>query len=194
MLTTTNTELLQGLRDPANEPVWREFDSRYRPLLLAFARRLGLGDADAADAAQETLAQFVEDYRAGRYDPARGRLRSWIFGIAQRRVADMKRLKARRREQRGDSAFQGVPAEDELQGVWDDEWRKALLRQGLTELRAGTKMDPKTIRAFELVAFGQRRPAEAAAELGMTVNDVYVARSRVLDRLQRILVELEEIW
>jgi len=72
--TTTTTALLDGLHDPANEEVWREFDTRYRPIILGFAVKLGLSDEDAADVAQDTLARFVQEYRAGRYDRTRGRL------------------------------------------------------------------------------------------------------------------------
>ena len=34
MLTTTNTMLLDGLAEPANEAVWREFHERYRPIIV----------------------------------------------------------------------------------------------------------------------------------------------------------------
>src|SRR5882672_6361039 len=101
MLVKTTTLLLAGLTDPANREIWREFDDRYRPVLQAFARRLGLADEDADEIAQDVLARFVERYRAGEYDRERGRLRSWIFGIARTRVADWRRSRARRREERG---------------------------------------------------------------------------------------------
>lgn len=194
MLTTTNTVLLEGLQDPKNEDVWREFDARYRPVVLAFARRLGLDDADAADAAQEAMLEFVQGYRAGKYERSRGRLRSWIFGIAKHRAADIRRSSARRREARGESAIVSVPSDDRQTEIWEEEWRRAIIQHAMTELRAATKVNPKTIRAFELVALGGRRPAEVAEELEMTVNDVYVARSRVLDKLQSIISELEETW
>lgn len=194
MMTTTNTVLLEGLQDPKNEAVWREFDARYRPVVLAFARRLGLDDADAADAAQEAMLEFVQGYRAGKYERERGRLRSWIFGIAKHRAADIRRSAARRREARGESAIVSTPSDDQQSTIWEEEWRSAIIRQAMTELRATTKINPKTIRAFELVALGGRRAAEVAEELDMTVNDVYVARSRVLDKLQGIISNLEETW
>ena len=67
----TTTALLDGLFDSANQSIWREFDARYRPILMAFARRLGLNRDNAADVTQETLACFVRDYRAAlsRFSP-----------------------------------------------------------------------------------------------------------------------------
>ena len=49
--TTTTTVLLEGLLDSGNEAVWREFDARYRPIIVGFARTLGLDPDDAADVA-----------------------------------------------------------------------------------------------------------------------------------------------
>jgi hypothetical protein len=60
----TTTHLLDGLFDTENQQAWAEFDSRYRPILIGFLKRMGLSDADAADVAQDTLTCFVQDYRA----------------------------------------------------------------------------------------------------------------------------------
>ncbi|MCJ7543287.1 MAG: hypothetical protein MUP47_01770 [Phycisphaerae bacterium] len=49
MITRTSTELLEGIKDPSNRAAWSELDRRYRPLILAVARRLGLGHDDAED-------------------------------------------------------------------------------------------------------------------------------------------------
>ena len=194
MITTTNTILLDGLVDPANDAVWREFDDRYRPVIEAFAVKLGLRPEDAADAAQETMVQFARDYRAGRYDRERGRLRSWIFGIARHRVLDAQRARARRRERRGESALSDVQGSDDFERIWDDQWRKALLRTALDELRAGPRLEPRTLRAFELVALRGVAAAEAAREIGMSIDEIYVAKSRVLKRLRQIVSELEQNW
>jgi hypothetical protein len=50
---TTSNALLQALFDTHNGATWRLFDARYRPILLRFARRLGLSTDDAADVAQD---------------------------------------------------------------------------------------------------------------------------------------------
>ena len=105
MLTRTTTALLDDLADPANEAVWHDFDARYRPVLVGFGRRLGLGAEDAADAAQDALARFVRSYREGRYDRGRGRLSSWIIGIARNCIVDQMRTRAARHEERGISAM-----------------------------------------------------------------------------------------
>lgn len=192
MLTTTNTLLLAGLADPENDAIWREFHERYQPILVAFARRFGLTDDQAQDATQEALLRFVQEYRAGRYERSRGRLRSWIFAIARARILDQRRKRGRSDAWRGDSALANTPADDELEAAWEEEWRRAILRQGILELRTGTNTDPKTIRTFELLALEERTPQEVAELVGSTVNAVYVAKHRALDRLRAILTRLAE--
>ncbi|MEW6253758.1 MAG: sigma factor, partial [Planctomycetota bacterium] len=84
--TTTNTDLLRGLKDPQNQTVWQQYVDRYRPLLLGCGRRVGLSHADAEDVAQLTLTAFCTAYQAGKYDRERGRLRDWLFGIMRNQI------------------------------------------------------------------------------------------------------------
>lgn len=194
MLTQTTTAMLDDLLDPANEQVWQQFDTRYRPILLAFALRLGLQPEDAADAAQETLRRFVASYRDGKYRRERGRLRSWLVGIARHCILDLQQQAASRRERPGLTAIGRLPDEEQLTTIWDDEHEREVLRQALFALRAETKLDEKTVRAFEQTALAQRRPADVAAELGLTLNDVYLAKHRCLRRLRSIVEEMNRAY
>ncbi len=193
MLTRTTTALLEGLQDPADEETWRAFDERFRPILIAFGRRLDLAPEDAADAAQETLARFVKSYRSGKYDRNRGRLRSWIIGIARHCISDIKHRRAKA-PQRGMSAIQDVPDESKLTIMWDEECRHEILRQGMRELRRDTKTEAGTIQAFELLAFEGLRAADVAARLSVTLNDVYLAKHRCLKRLREIVAGFNDLY
>lgn len=190
--TTTATVLLEGLLDCANKEAWREFDARYRPIIIGFARKLGLGDEDAADAAQETLVRFLIGYRDGQYDRRRGRLRSWLIGIVRCCVADLKRARVARRERRGISAIADLPDDNQLTAIWDREHRGAILRQAVAELRDSTRLNDRTIRAFELYALKQQPAEQVARGLGLTLHDVYMAKNRVAERLRAILTRLDE--
>ena len=91
VITRTSTIFLQRIRDLSDQSAWQEFDGRYRPLLMSVGRRLGLNAMDAEDAAQETLAAFLVDYRADRYQREMGRLRDWLAGIMWHKVRDAQR-------------------------------------------------------------------------------------------------------
>jgi len=192
--TTTTTALLDGLHLDADGSVWREFDTRYRPIILGFCKKLGVAEEDAADVAQDALTRFVQDYRAGLYDRTRGRLRSWIIGIVRCRISDMRRKHATRREARGESAMLDLSAEPEWDALWEAERRQSLMRQAIDELRGTSRMKESTIRAFELYAMAGRPVAEVAAELHLTAGDIYMAKSNVAQRLREILQRLDDLF
>jgi len=189
----TSTALLESLLESRNEPAWSELDRRYRPLVFALARRLRLEEADAADAAQETMLRVLEDYRRGRYDRERGSLGAWVLAIARQRIADLRRERFRRRDLRGESAIASLPGEDELSELWNVECRRVLLERATLRLQhSGLK--ERTVRAFELVAREGQDAREAAVALDMTRDEVYVAKHRVLSKLREISNELRELW
>lgn len=190
----TTTQLLESLHDLSDQVVWQVFDERYRPILFALARRLGLTEADAADVAQQTLTEFVGDYQSGRYDRQRGRLRSWLLGIARHRSIDLQRSQARRRELRGESGYLHLPAEDRLEEIWTAERDRWIVQQAMAELRAHSATTGTTLRAFEMVALQDLPPEQVARECGMTVDEVYRIKHRITKRLREITGKLRALY
>ena len=65
---------------------WDEFYDEHVPELYGFVFRLVRGDPQtAADVFQDTWLDAISHIE--QFDPKRGELRSWLFGIARRRVA-----------------------------------------------------------------------------------------------------------
>ena len=191
---TTSTALLEGLSDPRNREVWEQFDRRYRPVISAFVMRLGVGANDAADVAQETLATFLADYQAGKYDRTRGRLHSWIIGIARHRAYDFFRTRKRHQHELGQSALEGMPREDALERIFDEECRQVVLAEALGRLRTQTRLGDDTIRAFTRHVIDRYPPETVATELGITVDAVYMAKHRCLSKLRTLVAELEQAY
>lgn len=190
-LIKTTTELLDGLHESGNRAVWTEFDQRYRPILVAFLRRMGLNDSDAADVAQETLACFVQDYRQGRYDRQQGRLRSWLIGIARCRLADMRRGVARRREFRGESAIVDLPESMEPETIWEAEERRYIFELAVAELHETSRFNGRTIEAFERVVLRHEPIETVSSEMGLSAQEIYNAKNRVVERLREIVKRYE---
>lgn len=190
----TNTLLLEGLHDATNEAVWRGFDARFRPIIMRFARRLGLQIEDAADVAQETLTHFVRDYRAGKYDRQRGRLHSWIVGIAKFRIADLFRKRAALKECDAATLVEQLPVDDELSTVWEQECNRAVLDRAMTHLRDQTRVDALTIRAFEMVTLELYSAQQVARVLGLSMDSVYAAKHRCLTQLRKIVSDLQGVY
>jgi RNA polymerase sigma-70 factor, ECF subfamily len=187
--TRTTTRLLDALREPSNEPAWAHIDARYRAVIAGLARRLGLGEADAEEVAQQTLSEFVKAYRDGRYDREKGRLSSWILGIAHHHTLRMFRS-GKREVTPGASQMTEAVDEKSLRSMWTDERDREIFSQALTLLRDATDIDDRTLQAFELVSL-RAVPATAVAEqCGMSVEQVYVAKSRVTKRLRTVVEDL----
>ena len=193
---TTSVILLAGLRASDNESVWRRFVGRYEPLLLAFSRRLGLGESDARDAVQETMLAFVRAWEEGGFDSAKGRLRSWLFGIAHCKVVDVHRRRARETvmsDRTGGTGFlASIQSRDDAKIAWDREWQQALLRACVSEVSRLVK--PRTFAAFEPDVLREWSTARVADHLGITENAVYIAKNRVISRIREIRPQLEEAW
>jgi RNA polymerase sigma-70 factor, ECF subfamily len=183
MAWLTTATVLQNLRDFDNREAWSSFADRFRQPVVSFARSMGLSQADAEDAAQETLLAFAEAYRRGQYDPAKGRLSKFLFGIAYRQALRARRVGAQVAPV-GTTVWSQVPEEQEASGVWDVEWEQGLLDECLRQVRV--EFEPQTFRAFELTVRDGRDASEAAAELGVPVKSVYNAKHRILKRIREL--------
>jgi RNA polymerase sigma factor (sigma-70 family) len=187
--TTVNSLIiLQGIREPDNSRAWGQFSDRYEPMLLAFARRSGFREEDARDIVQETLLVFVEAFRAGKYDRDRGRLRSWLQGIAFNKIREARRRLAKREVQAPDGTegtdfMHRVADEQELTDIFDQEWERSVLAECLRQVRQ--QVEPHTFEAFELYAM-QGWPVQKVAEhLGINPDAVYVFGEAIRRRSQR---------
>ncbi len=192
----TTSTILRDLGADRDE-AWRRLVDRFRGPIVGFARRLGHAPADADDLAQETLLQFVEQFRAGRYDRDRGRLGTWLFGIAWHQALRDRRARGRREAAAGPDGEAGAASrrtprdESEARAIWEREWETALLTACLDRVRR--EVEPATIEAFEMVVVRDRPAGDAARALGMSVEHVYSAKHRVLTRLRAIREQLERI-
>jgi len=194
--TVTSVTLLEGLRNPRDDGAWQRFTQRYQPMVLAFATKLGLDDADAQDASQETMLAFVTGYRAGAYQQQKGRLRSWLFGVAYHKVRGIQRRRGRERAladySDGTSLLAAVGSPDGAEDLWQVEWERAVLRACMAE--AAQHFDAATLQAFELYVLDEVPADDVAHRLGLSRNAVYVGKNRVLTRLRELRQQMEEIW
>lgn len=193
-LPKTTTVLLNSLRRDGDERAWEEFVGRYRPVLVGFGVKLGLSEEDAADAAQQTLAEFVREFRADRYERGRGRLSSWILGIARHRIESARRDRGRMSGARGESMLVDLRDEATVTSLWREQWRQAILERAMDRLRRETKVSESNIRAFELVAMRGVSADAAARECGIGVDEVYLARHRVTKKLRELVDEITRAY
>jgi RNA polymerase sigma-70 factor (ECF subfamily) len=174
-------------RDPQ---AWRRFTVIYGPLVLGWSRRAGLQQSDAEDVVQETFQSVATHVRDFRRDRAGDSFRGWLWTIARSKLHDHFRRQGRQTAAAGGSAAyrrleeltEGPPTD--LAG---QEEMASVTRRALSIIQ--TDFQDSTWRAFWRTAIDRQPAAAVAAELGISVAAVYMARSRVLVRLRQELDE-----
>src|SRR5262249_53359313 len=160
----------------------------YAPLLYRYARSLGLGHDDAGEARDRCLEVLVRKMPDFSYDPRRGRFKTWLYEIARGKALDIRR---RRRETPVDAGLLEslAGAGPRMTEVRKREARADLLRRALE--RAKARVPARMYRVFERLLLEDSPVALVAAELGISPNQVYKARARVMREIRAILPALE---
>jgi RNA polymerase sigma-70 factor (ECF subfamily) len=148
-----------------------QFEALFRdtrtPLLSYLARR-----APVEDAADLLAEVYLVAWRRRADLPAGDERRLWLYGVAQRVVAEHHRRTWRRIE-----AEAGAPPPGQRPAT--DEERGAAVRQALESLSA---LDRELVT---LTTWEELTPAEAARVVGITANNARVRLHRVRGRLAR---------
>jgi RNA polymerase sigma factor (sigma-70 family) len=187
----TRPSLLLRIRDPHDTDSWSNFVDLYSPLLLRYARKRGLQEADAADVTQDVLAQVAKSIRVFDYRPERGRFRDWLGTVIRHRVHRFFRREANQALGTDAAWLDDLPATQQ-DGDWSAAFNAHILNAALERTRP--YFEDGTWEAFQL-AWLEQQPAPAAAEkLGMPVASVYLAKSRVLKKLREEVLLIAEDW
>jgi len=190
----TRASLLVRLRDQRDEKAWTEFVNLYAPLVYGYLRKQGLQDADAADLGQEVLSAVAGALGQLEYDPRRGSFRNWLFTVVRRKLLNWRAAQGHRPRGSGDSATQQLleqcPVPEEGQTEWEAEWEQRLFAWACEQVRKD--VTDSTWQAFWRTAVDGQPGKRVAADLGLTVAAVYLARSRVLARLKELVQSAQE--
>ncbi len=184
-MTTTSHTLIERLSSGADSDAWGRFVELYTPMLLAWCRRIGLSDADAADLMQTVFVTLYEKLSEFRYDPARS-FRAWLKTVLMNAWRNQVRQRSSRAASAGNILDPDlIPETDPRLQLDEAEYRAQLVRRALTLMQA--QFEPNTWKACWEFVVQDRAAADVAAELGISENAVYLAKSRVLRHLRQEL-------
>jgi RNA polymerase sigma factor (sigma-70 family) len=169
--------LAESLRQP--ERFGHIYDRHFPGIYGYIASRLGPDEAD--DLTAET---FIEAFRRrDSFDPARGSVRPWLFGIASRLVAQHRRAEARRYR-----ALARTPTEPDP-GGHDERVAARVSAQASREplLRALAELSDDDRDVLLLIALGGLSYEEVAAALSIPAGTVASRLSRARRRVRGVL-------
>jgi RNA polymerase sigma-70 factor, ECF subfamily len=184
---STSASLMERLGRNDEPAAWGRFVELYTPLLYRWCRQLGLSDTDAADLIQDVFVILVDQLPRFRYDPSLS-FRAWMKTI----LLNVWRKHWRKvaRAPKSDRDAEDVADREASRLLEESEHRDYLVGRALQI--AKVDFEPATWKACWEFVMRERPAADVAAELGISVNAVYLAKSRVLRHLRSELAGLME--
>jgi RNA polymerase sigma-70 factor (ECF subfamily) len=193
LMDTTPASLLKHLRQPAREPAaalaWARFVKLYTPLIYYWVRRFGVSEQDAADLVQDVFTVLIKKLPGFNYDRHKS-FRGWLWTITLNKWRDYRRRRTVSPVKELDTGLLEPAITGDTEAVEEREYQQYVVGRALELLRAD--FQPATWKAFWEYVVVDRPVAEVAAELGVSFDVVYAAKSRVLRRLRRDLEGLLE--
>jgi RNA polymerase sigma factor (sigma-70 family) len=194
----TRASLLRRLKGWEDQESWRDFFNTYWRLIYGAAVKAGLNDAEAQDVVQDTViavAKKIEDFK---YDPALDSFKGWLLYLTRKRIA----LHYRKRERdrggpAGDPEAMALneleripdPAGVNLEEIWNHEWQTSLADAALARVKE--KVNPKQFQMFNFYVLKQWPVKEVAKTLEVSVAQVYLAKHRISNLVQKEVKRLQ---
>ena len=191
----TRPSLILRIRDPGNHEAWTEFSEIYEPLVYRLARCNGFQHADAADLTQDVLSAIAKAIDRWDPSPERGSFRGWLYRIARNLMINVMIRQQRHPRSAGDSDIKRlldeIPARDnEASALFDKEYRRELFQWAARQVRPAFR--EQTWEAFWRTCVDAEPITRVASDLDMTNGAVYIARSRVMDRLRKAVEQYQQ--
>jgi RNA polymerase sigma factor (sigma-70 family) len=190
----TRPSLLVRLCDSKDDRAWTEFTAIYSPLIYRFACRKGFQDADAADLVQEVLRAVASAVGHWDPDPCKGPFRNWLFRIARNMMLNLAASERRHPRGTGLEEIQWLlearpsPSPEDT-ALFEAEYKRQLFRWAAERVRG--EFRGTTWAAFWETGVEGKKAEVVAANLGMSIGAVYMAKSRVVARIRQVIEQVE---
>ena len=173
-----------------DEAAWKRLTELYGPLVYHWCRKSGLNSEDSADLLQDVYRSLVKNIEGFEKSPEHGSFRAWLWTITRNRIRDHLRASSDKAHAQGGSEIlmllQSIPeSEPDDDGDYGISTTDSLTRRASNIIKGEVK--PLTWLAFWRSTIDNIEPADVALELGITVESVWQAKSRILRRARQLL-------
>jgi RNA polymerase sigma-70 factor (ECF subfamily) len=184
----TSLSLLDQLQHSPDDQAWNRLVGLYAPLLMRWLKRYEVQNSDAEDLIQDVLLVVSRDLKGFDHAGHPGAFRSWLRTILVNRLRNFWRNR-----NQGPQAFGRSDIDQRLAELEDPAsqlsqlWNKQHDRHVVLRLLALVEphFEANTWKAFCRVALEGKRADVVAKELGISLNSVFISKSRILSRLRQ---------
>ena len=199
-LIPTQASLLLRLKDWRDQASWQQFFDTYWRLIYGVARQAGLNDSEAQEVVQETMMAVANHMPGFKYDPAKGKFKTWLLNMTRWRIIDhiRKRAKAGVAEAlaslEGETSTNAVnrvidPSGNALDALWEAEWQDTLLKAAVANVKR--RVDPQNYQLFDFYVNKDWPAAKVAETFNVAVDQVYLAKHRITALLTAEVARLD---
>lgn len=190
----TSLSLLQRLQQSPDEQAWQRFASIYQPLIHKWLKTYAPSEADVDDIVQDVLLTVFRKLNEFQHNGQTGAFRAWLRTTAVNRLRLMWREKRPTLES-DHAQFVGkldllADPQSELSRQWDQEHDAHVAGQLLLQMEQ--EFAPATWHAFRRQVVDGTSAKLTAQEMGLSVNAVLIAKSRIMKRLRQMSLGLLE--
>ncbi|MCA9064471.1 MAG: sigma-70 family RNA polymerase sigma factor [Planctomycetaceae bacterium] len=172
---------------------WRRLIRVYTPFVYRYCRASGLSADDSADVGQEVFSAVARKISSFHRDDDHDSFRAWLFKVTRNKIIDHFRNSRRNDFVSMEQVQHRLTVVDaaQSQGSCDEAGPpfSPAVSRAIRDVRS--EFEDKTWLAFWHTAVDGQKSADVAESLGMSVNAVYLARSRILrclrERIERVL-------
>jgi RNA polymerase sigma-70 factor (ECF subfamily) len=199
-LIPTRRSLLDRLKNWEDQESWRDFFDTYWKLIYGVAVRAGLHDVEAQEVVQETLITVAKKMPGFQYDPSLGSFKNWLLTTTRWKIGDQYRKRTPLRalpsapveELDQITTIESIPdtANETLDEVWEQEWKKAIFDAALARIKG--KVKAEQYQMFDLYAVKNWTVERVAQTLGCSAARVYLAKYRISALLKKEIKRLEK--
>ena len=198
-LLATRRSLVERLADWGDQLRWQEFFDTYSKLIYSAARKSGLTDGEAQEVVQETVITVAKSIDKLKYDPAIGSFKGWLLQITRWRITDQFRKREpgeakhpRLSDDHATATIERVPDSRgiDFDAVWEMEWKENLFEAAIARVKK--QIEPKQFQIFDCYVRKEWPAQKVAAQLGVNIGQVYLARHRVGALLKKEIKALEK--
>lgn len=185
---STQTSLLRILQQPyVDHPEdWNGFARLYVPLFFEFCRRLGVPESERADVVQDMLIRVLKGISSFQRNET-GSFRAWLFRLLKNAWIDRLRHNPNTARILEDPCLSSAST-DPLEIIAEEEYRQYVIRRVHAKVLA--EFSPANQLVFQRLVVEDQPATKVASDLGLSVNAVYLIRSRMLRRIREDLSDL----